>query len=212
MRPIAWRGGARLSRNDLLLEVAFGDVAPHVTAEVEQNGVAPADGVEELGDAVVRLDLRHVLVPLEAERGDELLRKGRPVRVRAGHQVRLVRARGAGDLAEQRRVTHLRHAGSRVEGQGMRQDVGQGIGEGMRQGTRRGVRGVQGAQRAGRVWAARRLHLLSQPVDHVGELFAHRRGRGGLAVRVREHRHLRSHRAARLRTAQSAKGARGRDA
>ena len=52
-----------------LLAVPLGDVAPHVAAQVEQHRVAPADRVEELRDAVVRLDLRRV--PGERERDGE---------------------------------------------------------------------------------------------------------------------------------------------
>mmetsp|Transcript_19257 Transcript_19257/g.50660 ORF Transcript_19257/g.50660 Transcript_19257/m.50660 type:complete len:553 (-) Transcript_19257:11-1669(-) len=135
------RRRAHLARDHALLEVPLGDVAPHVLCEVEQHRVVALARVEELGDKVVRLDLRDVRVPREPERRHKLLRELRPVDVGARDDVRLVRAGRARNLAQD---------GHGLDGGGLR----------------------------------------AQPVHDVGELFADRRRRRGLAVRVREHRHL----------------------
>src|SRR5690606_2226116 len=81
-------GGADLAGHGLLLEVAEGDVAPHVAVEVDQDGVEAGDGVEQLGDVVVRLDLGGVGVPGQAQiLLDEFAGVGFPVHLRIGGQV-----------------------------------------------------------------------------------------------------------------------------
>ncbi|VTP66734.1 Uncharacterised protein [Leclercia adecarboxylata] len=48
---------ADFTRDGLLLEVVQGDVAPHITVEVDQDGVETRDAVKQLGDIVVRFNL-----------------------------------------------------------------------------------------------------------------------------------------------------------
>ena len=65
-------GGADFTGNRFLLEVAQGDVAPHVPVEVQQHGVEPGDGVERLRHVVVGFDLDGVGVPGQAQAGVRL--------------------------------------------------------------------------------------------------------------------------------------------
>jgi hypothetical protein len=64
---------------DLLLEEAERDVAPDVAVEVDQDAVGAGEGVEQLGQRVVRLDLDGVGVEGQAERFDEALGEAFPV-------------------------------------------------------------------------------------------------------------------------------------
>jgi glutathione S-transferase len=64
---------------DLLLEEAERDVAPDVAIEVDQDAVGAGEGVEQLGQRVVRLDLDGVGVEGQAERLDEALGEAFPV-------------------------------------------------------------------------------------------------------------------------------------
>ncbi len=73
------RRGADFAGDDILREVAEGDVAPGVAAQVDQHGVRARDGIAVFRDPVVRLDLRRVLVRHEAEPGDERARLRAPV-------------------------------------------------------------------------------------------------------------------------------------
>ena len=101
-------GRADLAGHGLLLEVAEGDVAPHVAVEIDEDGVEARDGVEQLGDVVVRLDLGGIGVPGQAQvLLDEFAGVGFPVHVRIGGQVGVVVAHGTVDLAEQRHGGHL---------------------------------------------------------------------------------------------------------
>src|SRR5437773_9940768 len=63
--------GADLALSQLLGEVAERDIAPGVAVEIEQHAVGARVGVEQLGEPVVRLDLRRVGVELEAQALDE---------------------------------------------------------------------------------------------------------------------------------------------
>ncbi len=93
--------GADLAGHGLLLEVAEGDVAPDVPVEVDQDGVEAGDGIEQLGDVVMRLDLGGVGIQSQAEVVfDEGTRIGFPIDVRVGGQVSVVVAHGAVDLAQ----------------------------------------------------------------------------------------------------------------
>ncbi|KAF1023298.1 MAG: hypothetical protein GAK37_03259 [Pseudomonas sp.] len=91
-----------------LLEVAQGDVAPDIAIEVDQDGVEARNGVEQLGDVVVRLDLRGVRVEGQAQFVfDEGAGVFFPVDLRVGRQVGVIVAHGAVDLAQQRYGRHL---------------------------------------------------------------------------------------------------------
>jgi hypothetical protein len=126
-----------------LAEVADRDVAPDVAREVEQDRVEARHRREQFGEAVVRLDLRGVGVPVEPERGHEARAFASQSTVGIGRQMRVVVADRAVDLAEQA------HAGDLPA-------------------------------------------LAVQAIGDVRELLAHRRRRGGLAVRAREQRMMRS--------------------
>src|SRR5690606_40532508 len=66
-------GGAYFAFNGFLLEVAEGDIAPNIPVQVNQDGVEATDGIEQLGDVVVGLDLGGVGVPAQAQAFYELL-------------------------------------------------------------------------------------------------------------------------------------------
>ena len=94
--------GADFTRNGLLFEVAEGDIGPDIAIKVDQNGIEARDGIEQLGDVVVRLDLGGVRVELQAQGLlDELLGVGLPVQFGVGGQVGVVVANGTVDLAQQ---------------------------------------------------------------------------------------------------------------
>ena len=82
-----------------LLEITLRNVAPDIAAEVDQDDVDAALGIAEFGDAVVRLDLRGVGVPFQAQRLDEALRQRVPVDVGVGRDVGIEVANRAVDLA-----------------------------------------------------------------------------------------------------------------
>mmetsp|Transcript_15870 Transcript_15870/g.47621 ORF Transcript_15870/g.47621 Transcript_15870/m.47621 type:complete len:824 (-) Transcript_15870:159-2630(-) len=97
--------GADLAGDDLLLEVLRHDVHPDVAAEIEQDRVDALHRVEDGAHVVVVLDLRGVLLALEAQtRLAELVREALPVDVGVGDQVRVHVAGGAAELAA---VRHL---------------------------------------------------------------------------------------------------------
>ena len=94
-------GGTHFAGLELLGEVADGDVAPDVAAQVQQHGVEAHQGVEEIGHVVVRLDLGGKRVEGEAQPAfNDLLREGGPVHVGVGGQVGVVVAHGAVHLAQ----------------------------------------------------------------------------------------------------------------
>ena len=93
-------GGADFAGDGALLEVAQGNVTPHIAVEVDQDGVEAGHGVEQLGDIVVRLDLGGVGVPGQTQGGNELLGELVPVHFRIGADVGVVVADCTVDLAE----------------------------------------------------------------------------------------------------------------
>ena len=93
------RRGAHFAGLHRLAEVAERDVAPDVAAQVNGDGVDAPLHVAQLGDAVVRFDLRGVGVEVQAQRFDEALRERGPVDVRICGQVGVVVADRAVDLA-----------------------------------------------------------------------------------------------------------------
>ena len=76
------------------------DVAPHVAIEVDQDGVEAGDAVEELGNIVMRLNLRGVRVPLNAQRGNKLFAKLVPVHFRIRRDVGVIVTHRAIDFAQ----------------------------------------------------------------------------------------------------------------
>ena len=93
-------GRADFTGDGFLLEVVQGDVAPHVTIEVDQDGVEARDAVKQFGDIVVRLNLRGVRVPLNAQRGHELFAELVPVHFRVSGDVGVIVTDRAVDFAE----------------------------------------------------------------------------------------------------------------
>jgi len=87
--------------------VADGDISPDVAVEVDEDGVEPGDGVEELCDVVVRLNLGGVRVPGEAEALYELLAELLPVNVGVGDHVGVEAAGRAVDLGEDRGLLYF---------------------------------------------------------------------------------------------------------
>ena len=93
--------GAHLAGLDLLFEVVHGDIHPEVAAEVDDDGVDTAHGVEDGAEPVVVADLRGILLTLQAELvGDEGIAELPPVVLRIGH---MVGVEVAGSPAELRR-------------------------------------------------------------------------------------------------------------
>lgn len=56
----------------LLTEVAEADVGPHIAAEVNQDSIHVREDQTLLGDAIMRLNLRSVRVPLDTHVFNEL--------------------------------------------------------------------------------------------------------------------------------------------
>ena len=140
---------------DRLLEVAERDVAPDVAAQVDADGVDAALRVAEFGDAVVRLDLGGVGLPVQAQRLHEAPRERRPVDVRIGGDVRVVVADRAVDLARHRqRGQHVALALQAGD------DVGQFLADGGRRGGL-AVRARQHRQRGVRVRHRRAVSAIS---------------------------------------------------
>src|SRR5690554_2161643 len=99
--------GANFAGHRLLLEVTQRDVAPDVPVQVDQDGVEAGNGIIQLGDVVVGLDLGSVRVPVQAQALDEFFGVGGPVYIRIGRQVGVVVAHGAVDLAHDFHFTNL---------------------------------------------------------------------------------------------------------
>ena len=82
-----------------LPEVVHADVGPQVPAEVHQDRVHPAHGVQQGGQVVVVLDLRGELLPVHAQLlPHELVGELHPVQLRIGREVRVEVAGGAAEL------------------------------------------------------------------------------------------------------------------
>mmetsp|Transcript_21877 Transcript_21877/g.72489 ORF Transcript_21877/g.72489 Transcript_21877/m.72489 type:complete len:335 (-) Transcript_21877:125-1129(-) len=168
------RRRADLARHDALLEVAEGDVPPHVAREVDQDGVEASYRVEERRDEVVRLDLRRVRVVHQPEGLDKPLGEGGPVGGRRSREVGLVRAGGSGDLAEN--LLPLERGDLWPE---PRDDVGHLLADGGRGG------GLSVRVREHRHVGERVRHL-----DQLVDYLAHR-GQQHLRARVAQHQRVR---------------------
>ena len=101
-------------------EVAEGDVAPHVGAEVVEHPVEPGQVGIQLGLPVVALDLGRQRVPGQAEALDEGLADRLPVRLGDGDDVRAVGAGRAVELAEELGPPDPGRAGAGAGGRGRR--------------------------------------------------------------------------------------------
>ena len=165
-------GRADLAGHGTLLEVTQRDVAPDVTIEVDQDGVEAADGIEQLGDVVVRLDLGSVRVEGQPEALDEGFGVGRPVDGRIGGQVGVVVAHGTVDLAEHLDAFDLRQLTTQT-----RSDVGHFLAEGGRagrlaMGARQhrlfGVLVGQRDDRFGHFTHLRQQHVVQAATQHQG--------------------------------------------
>ena len=76
------------------------DVAPHIAIEVDQDGVEAGDAVEQLGNIVMRLNLRGVRVPLDAQRGNKLFTELVPVHFRIRRDVGVIVTHRAVDFTQ----------------------------------------------------------------------------------------------------------------
>ena len=56
------RGRTHLARLHLLLEIAEGNIAPHIAVEINQNSIDAGNGLEKLRHIIVRLDLNRVRI------------------------------------------------------------------------------------------------------------------------------------------------------
>ena len=83
-------GRTNFTGDGFLLEVVQRNVAPHVTIEVDQNGVEARDAVKQLSDIVVRFNLRGIRVPLNTQGGDKLFAELVPVHFRVSGDVGIV--------------------------------------------------------------------------------------------------------------------------
>ena len=93
-------GRADFAGNGLLFEMVERDIAPHVTIEINQDGVEAGDAVKQFGDIVVRFNLGGVRVPLDTQRGDELFAELVPVNFRVGGDVGVIVPHRAVDFAK----------------------------------------------------------------------------------------------------------------
>src|SRR5690606_20663455 len=93
-------GRAHFTGNGALLKVAVGNISPDITVKIDQDGVVTGEGIEQLGDVIVRFNLGGVGVEGQAQRGDEFLRVGSPVDGRIGRDVGVVVTHGAVDFAQ----------------------------------------------------------------------------------------------------------------
>ena len=92
-------GGTNLTSHILLCEIAKRDVGPHVSAEVDQDGVHMGQGQTELSLGVVSLDLGSVGVPLDSQTLYKLLRNCQPLLVLERELVSIEVTGGAIELA-----------------------------------------------------------------------------------------------------------------
>lgn len=86
-----WHGGrADFTRDSFLFEMVQRHVTPDITVKVDQDGVEAGNAVEQLSNVVVRLNLRGVRVPLDAQRGDKLFAELMPVNFRVSGDVGVI--------------------------------------------------------------------------------------------------------------------------
>ena len=101
--------GTDFAGHGSLTEIADGDVAPKIAAEIQQHGVGPHHRVEKFRHVVVRLDLNGIGVPVQPQiLGHEAAGKLLPIQFRVCRQMGVVVADRAVDLAQQRHRRQLR--------------------------------------------------------------------------------------------------------
>ena len=83
-------GRADFTRDSFLFEMVQRHVTPDIAVKVDQDGVETGDAVKQLGNVVVRLNLRGVRVPLDAQRGDKLFAELMPVNFRVSSDVGII--------------------------------------------------------------------------------------------------------------------------
>ena len=98
---------------DSLAEIAERDIAPQVAVEIDQDRVDARERIEQLGQTVMRLDLRRVRIEFETERPRRAAPTALPVDIGIGDAMRVVVAHRAIDLALDRHVGERRHRRSR---------------------------------------------------------------------------------------------------
>ena len=82
--------GANFAGNRLLLKVTQRNVTPDVTVEIEQDSVETCNGIKQLGNVIMRLDLRGKCIPGNAQAGNKIFRDGVPVQLWVSRQVGVV--------------------------------------------------------------------------------------------------------------------------
>ena len=111
------RARTNLAILELLSKVSVHDISPHVAIKVEKDRVESHDGVEQLRDVVVRLNLRHNAVPVKLEAfGDKRLVHRLPVSVGIRRKVRVVVSHGSGKFSTQRHRLSLRELAAEAIG------------------------------------------------------------------------------------------------
>ncbi|RMS74783.1 Glutathione s-transferase protein [Pseudomonas savastanoi] len=100
---LVWHGRrADFASNGALLEVAQGYIAPDIAVEVDQDSVETRNRIKQLGDVVMRFDLRGVRVEAQPQLVfDERACVGFPVDIGIGGEVGIVVADRTVDLAQQ---------------------------------------------------------------------------------------------------------------
>ena len=93
-------GGADLTLDHTLFEIAQRNVAPHVAREIEQHRVGAHQGVTVFGDPIVGFDLRGVVVRLQTQSGNEAGAQAGPVDIRERGHVGIEISDGTVHLAE----------------------------------------------------------------------------------------------------------------
>lgn len=83
-------GRADFTRDGFLFEMVQRHVTPDIAVKVDQDSVETGDAVEQLSNVVVRLNLRGVRVPLDAQRGDKLFAELMPVNFRVSGDVGVI--------------------------------------------------------------------------------------------------------------------------
>ena len=93
--------GSNLAGLESLPEKTQRDIAPDVAIQIQHHGVGAGQGIEHLGQRIMRFDLNGVGVELQPECLDKALGERLPVECRIGHQMGVVVAHSAVDLAQQ---------------------------------------------------------------------------------------------------------------
>ncbi len=101
------RRRAHLTGYCFLAKITQGNITPEIPAEVGYDGVEARQNVKILGQIVMWLNLGGIGIPLQPQAIDKFTCKGRPVHLGIGHDMSVVIARSAVDLAQQRHLGQL---------------------------------------------------------------------------------------------------------